>query len=61
MTKRAKPTTAEIVTAFETAEEIHGEDKSTEFLMACTAEIAGVEYGDVVDALAGQAQKETAR
>lgn len=38
--------------AFDAAEEECGDDKSTEFLISIVADRLGIDYADVVDALA---------
>lgn len=43
---------ATIRAAFDAAEKEFGDDKSTEFLISITADRLGIEYDDVVDALA---------
>lgn len=47
-----RPSADEICKAFDSAWDEFGDDKSTEFLLAITADRLGIEYGDVVDALA---------
>ncbi len=46
------PSAEVIEQAFQDAWEEFGDDKSTEFLLSITADRLGIEYIDVVDALA---------
>lgn len=50
MAKRSTPPS--ICAAFDAAWEEFGDNKSTEFLLSITADRLGIEYSDVVDALA---------
>ncbi len=52
------PTPDYITKVFHDAEEEFGDDKSTEFLIAITADRLGIEYGDVADGLYEQAKAE---
>lgn len=54
MARKIKPTNRQIVDAFDEAEDDFG-DKSTSFLVHIVIDRLGVEYSDVIDALAWQA------
>lgn len=55
---RENYTPQQIQDAFDIQCDIHGDDRSTEFLVSVTADALDIEYEDVIDGLVESAEEE---